>query len=170
MNDLVRHVRTFLLDSGFEIGGERGQFELVGQNSSVIVFLIDAGMDLETARRRVLNVLTRPFQTKRFGPKSMEMYCVFVADAGVSLALVEKCEQDIRVCRKIVVTGPGEMETRLSFLRPLVAVMEGSHDVSSLFWTELRQRLTEAQVEFLKEVGGVAAAPEDLANRIPPRS
>jgi hypothetical protein len=156
--------RKFLGEEGFEILDLGTAFSFVAQDHSVLVFVAEADSDLNAAAMRALNALSLPFRVKRFGPKTMEMYCVLVADQAFPLPEIEKWEQDIRVCRKIVVTGDASVTERLSFLRPVLEAVKNVTDIDELFWAELRKYLSEEETLFLRALGDRPLQPDEALN------
>jgi len=168
MSDLTSEIKQFLVDSGFEIGAEKGGFSFVAQNSIMIVFVVPVRGSLRGTVREVLDVLAKPFLSKRFGPKTMDMFCIFVTDKHIGLDEIEACEQDIRVCRKVVVQKADELRSRLSFLRPLADVVAESYkDVGSLFWRQLERYLKTDEVALLRKLQDGSVSAETMITLIP---
>jgi hypothetical protein len=170
MTDVLSEVRRYLIKAEYEIGEAPKPFAFVAQNASVLVFVAPVEPDIQTTRGNVLGLLSGPFRSKRFGPKTMEMYCVFVSENPISLPEVERCEQDMKVCRKVVVTSAGVIDARLSFLCPLDDTMTAPLDASGLYWAELRKRLSDAEIQFLRQVEGGSASTQSalaLARKLP---
>jgi hypothetical protein len=167
MNEISSKISSFLTEAGFEVFTGSGPFTLVAQNPSTLVFVAETGHDLEGGIRSVLNSLAGPFRGKKFGPKTMEMYCIFVSDQSVPVSLIEQCEQDLRVCRKVVVTGPDQIWTQISFLRPLGDVLAASPNVNELFWAETARHLNGQEITFLKKAIDESLGADDLLPLIP---
>lgn len=152
MSEITEGVKKYLSGAGFEMALARGPFAYVAQNSVSLVFITPCGSDIESDFRRVLNALSGPFHTKRFGPKTMEMYCVFLSEEPLPLSVIQRCEQDIRICRKIVVTSVGEIDEKLSFMRPLDESTIETADAGTVFWSNLEGWLRPHEVEFLRKI------------------
>ena len=99
---------------------------------------------------------------KVFGPKTLEMYAVFLASSDVALDDVERYEQDTRICRKIVVREIQEIETRLSLLRPIDPTAPLGPDIESVFWSELNSKLHPNEVKLLRNITGRSYTVEEL--------
>jgi hypothetical protein len=167
ISDLAGTVQTFLEASGFDVkeGGER--FAFVAQNPTVLIFVVQVEKEFDRAVRAVTNLLAPPFRSKKFGPKTMEMYCVFVSNEQIPLSRIEQCEQDLKVCRKVVLTNIGQVETRLSFLRPLEEVLPGPLDLSDLFWAATGKYLNTDEIAFLRTAEEVSIPAEELLRLMP---
>jgi len=90
-----------------------------------------------------------------------------VSDEKIPLSKIEQCEQDLKVCRKIVLTNIQQIETRLSFLRPLEDVLPGPLDLSQLFWVETGKYLNTDEVAFLRKAKEASIRPEELLRLMP---
>ena len=154
MSKILDEVRDCLRFGGFEIASAPGPFEFFAQNTDVLVFVIvaDIDKDLQTTIQKVLNALSGPFRSKRFGPKTMEMYCVLVSQAAAPLTSIERIEQDIRICRKIVITSRDDVKSQLSFLCPLDETLAAVPEARQVYWAEIEKRLNSKEVAFLKAV------------------
>jgi hypothetical protein len=97
----------------------------------------------------------------------MEMYCVFVSNQKLPLSRIEKCEQDLKVCRKVVIVDAEQIEARLSFLRPLEEVLAAPLDVNQLFWSETAKFLNKDEVAFLKKAQETSISLEELLRLMP---
>jgi hypothetical protein len=169
MNTLVESVEALLSEADFAVMRQtEGPFAVVAQNNEVIVFVVDVVDDLAARVRSIVSTLAKPFRSKGFGPKTMEMYCVFVANTPVNLEEIERYERDIRVCRKIVVTGEDDIASRLSFLRPLEEFVASPPSVATMFWVEVAKLLTPQEVEILRELAARKINLEDIPKRLPP--
>jgi len=149
VSQLVDPIRKALTESGYSILSEVGPFALVAQNESLLVFVAETATSLPVTVTNVHKILSSPFKTRKFGPKTLEMYCVLVAPTTIGTGDIERCEQDIRVCRKVVITKEDDIEGRLSFLRPLEDVLTKLTDIEGLFWAQIRAYLAEDKAEFL---------------------
>jgi hypothetical protein len=167
MSDLPERVIQFLGESGFDTIRSTGPFLAISQNATMLIFVADAGKSLQGAVNNVAAVLAQPFCSKRFGPKTMEMYCILLANEKVPLTEVERSEQDIRICRKVVIRTADEIATRLSFLRPIAETLSETSDVREVFRRELNERLSSAEVRFIDALAQTRIPPEQLLSSIP---
>lgn len=167
MNPILESVQAFLSNAGFEVTKlEAAPFALVGQNDHVIVFGVDVGDDLSSSARLTVSYLSRPFRSKSFGPKTMEMYVVFASTGAVALEESERVERDTRVCRKIVLTSETDLEARLSFLRPLDEFLERMLDPEAMFWQYLAERLDHQGIAFLRDLVVTRLTIDDIKDRM----
>jgi hypothetical protein len=167
MSEIADKVKGFLTDAGFEVYQSPGPFAFVAQNLSVLVFVVEAGPDLQAKIRSTVNLLAGPFRSKMFGPKTMEMYCIFISETNVSTPTIEQTEQDIQVCRKIVVADEKRMVARLSFLKPLEDFLANPPDMGKLFWEEMAKYLTVKEITFVRKVEEQSTSTEELIGLIP---
>jgi hypothetical protein len=164
---LTSAVSRYLFESGFEIiTSNESPFSLMAQNESVLVFVVNASSDLSSAVERTLSSLVRPFRNKSFGPKTLEMYTLFLLDEVLPITQLEKYEKDVRVCRKIVLTGLDEIDTRLAFLRPLEPTIVQAADLDELFWSRLQDRVTLTQFDVLRSLDTSELTLEELWVRV----
>jgi hypothetical protein len=164
--ELPIQIGAFLRNSGFDVTEANAPFSLVAQNTSVLVFIIVVQDDLGEAVRTVTTLLSAPFHTKKFGPKTMEMYCIFAVDENTPISAIERWEQDLKFCRKIFVTHPRQLEARLSFLRQLGSGLIGSFDISALFWSQMEKRLDLAETELMKSFDTSVRTAEELLSSL----
>jgi hypothetical protein len=160
--DLLAHIESFLRGSGFEVTDATSPFIYVAQNSSVLVFVIEAEPDINQTVRNVTTLLASPFRSKQFGPKTMEMYCIFVVEETTPISLIERWERDLKFCRKIFVTNRQQIEARLCFLQPLGDSIKGSLDIDSMFWSQMSTELLPTEVALLKSVGSRIRTIDEL--------
>jgi hypothetical protein len=152
MNVLVEEIKRFLESADFETRSlDQPPVILTAQNQDLIVFVAEANGNLSSAVQSTLNRLVKPFTAKTFGPKTIELYAVFVCTPEVSIAEIEKCEQNTTVCRKIVLRDADDIESRLSFLKPL-DVLFTTPEVDQLFWSKLSTDLSENDLRLLNEL------------------
>jgi hypothetical protein len=165
MKEFISAVAAFLSNADFEVTAARQPpIVLVAQNQSVIVFVIDASGDIPSVVDVTIGFLIRPFRAKTFGPKTLEMYAVFLCDRTAAASDVERYEQNTMVCRKIFLMGSQEIDSRLSFLKPLEAGVAGILEIEQKFWTELNQSLSAAQTRLLSSLAKRDMSLKDFAN------
>src|SRR5258708_26042368 len=70
--------------------------------------------------------LASPFRSKQFGPKTMEMYCIFVVDEKTPISTIERWEQDLKFCRKVFVTNTRQIDADRKSTR-----LNSSHQIIS---------------------------------------
>lgn len=163
MNNLVAAVREFLSGAQFEISArEKHPFVFIAQNRSTIVFGVEVIDDLESVLDVTLTRLASPFRNKSFGPKTMEMYVVFISGVPISLPGINKCERDTRICRKLVITPETDVPSRLSFLAPLDDIVTLAPDVERMFWVELEKHLNGSDVESIRRLREGVSAEEEI--------
>jgi hypothetical protein len=152
-DSLQQGVTKLLSESGYEIAAaDAAPIAQVAQNESVLIFMVDGQPDLSLSVEKTVAMLVKPFRSKSFGPKTLEMYAIFICDGDVSRSLVEKYEQDVRICRKIVLTSSDDYEARLAFLKPLRTAEVELLDVGQLFWSRLRDDLTPREASLLEDL------------------
>ncbi len=153
MNELLKQLIPFLSDLKLEIVmGDGKPFGLLGQNEDLIVFVATAGDDIAKCVSDSVNALIGPFRIKSFGAKTLEIYAIFLADPQTPLEIIEKYEQDIRVCRKIILRDAAEFSSRLSFLSPLRDDGPGGPNLDELLWTTLAEKLSSREIDLLREL------------------
>jgi hypothetical protein len=171
MTQLLDAVTDFLEKAGFEVTkGHQAPVLVLAQNESLIVFILDASGDVRSAVDRTLGFLIKPFRVKAFGPKTLEMYAVFLCDSTVSISEVEQYEQNTMVCRKIFLTSAKEVATRLSFLKPLEAEVTLTPDIEQMFWAELSISLSAEEMELLGRLKQRKPTLDDVINKSEPKS
>jgi hypothetical protein len=164
--ELLTQIETFLRSSGFDVSDATAPFAFVAQNTSILVFVVEANTDLDQTVTIVTTILASPFRSKQFGPKSMEMYCIFAADEATPISSIERWEQNLKFCRKVFVTNSHQIDIRLSFLQPLNESLTGSLDVDSMFWSQMDPELTANEVELLKSLGSSVKTTDELLERL----
>jgi hypothetical protein len=162
MVELLKQIETFLRSSGFDVTDASPPITYVAQNTSLLVFVVEARPDIDQTVRSVTTLLASPFRSKRFGPKTMEMYCIFVADEATPVAVIERWEQDIKFCRKVFVTGSHHIPSRLCFLQPLSDTLTDSLDIDSMFWSQMDAQLSPDAVRLLKSLGSSLKTTDEL--------
>jgi hypothetical protein len=171
MNQLLEAVTKFLESADFEVTrGHQPPVLILAQNESLIVFVLDASGDLQSTIDTTLGLLIKPFRTKAFGPKTLEMYAVFLCDTAVPTSEIEQYEQNTMVCRKIVLTSVDEIPTRLSFLKPLEAEVSSTPDIEQMFWAELGNSLSPKEMELLVRLKDRTIALDEVINTSEPMS
>jgi hypothetical protein len=165
-NELLQQIETFLRSSGFDVTDGSPPFAYVAQNTSVLVFVIEATPDIEQTVRKVTTLLASPFRSKRFGPKTMEMYCIFVADEATPVSAMERWEQDLKFFRKVVVTANHHIPSRLSFLQPLSETLTASLDIDSMFWSQMDAQLNADGVRLLRSLGSSLKTTDELLDML----
>jgi hypothetical protein len=155
LTDLIAYVEKFLINAGLTVAHARVQpFALIAQNQNIMVFVAPVpDGDLDSAVASVMTHLTGPFRAKSFGPKTMEMYAIFVASRPIALESIKQCEHNTQVCRKIVVTSQEEIDSALFFLKPLAELTSLPLGIEKEFWDELAKHLDVRQIRFLRELG-----------------
>jgi hypothetical protein len=167
INETLNVLQKFLQDSDFILAEPGGPFVLVAQNVYTLVFATDASEDLTEKTNLVVRMLSIPFRGKQFGPKSMEMYCVFITDRELPIPTIEKCEQDLRVCRKIVLSAQDNIWNRLAFLRPLNDVLARPSEPNERFWVLAQESVTANELEFLRSVEDAETSLSKLEQEAP---
>jgi hypothetical protein len=161
-HELLAQIESFLLRSGFDVTDATPPFTYVGQNPSVLVFVVEAESEIDKTVRNVTTLLASPFRSKQFGPKTMEMYCIFVVEETTPISVIEKWEQDLKFCRKIFVTNSQQVEARLCLLQPLNDSVTGSLDIDSMFWSQMSTELAVNEVALLKSLGSSFKTTDEL--------
>jgi hypothetical protein len=152
MNDLLAVVNRFLRGAQFEVRElSEGPFASIAQNENTLIFVVEVSSDLRSAVQATLSVLSNPFRSKSFGPKTMEMYAV--------------CERDIRVCRKLPIASTQDVHDRLLFLQPIEEVATGTVDSDELFWSELSRIVKPREIELLKALKSRPVTAEEIISR-----
>jgi hypothetical protein len=159
---LLTQIETFLRDSGFDVTDASTPFALVAQNTSILVFVVEVKTDLDQTVRNIAALLSPPFRNKQFGPKTMEMYCIFVVDEKTPISAIERWEQDLKFCRKVFVTNSRQIDARLSFLQPLNDSLTGSFDIGSMFWSQMETKLKPNEIELIKSLGNTVKTTDEL--------
>jgi hypothetical protein len=170
MSNALEAVRQFLTGAGFDIRDVPGPFDFVAQNDSILVFVITVETDLDSSWNDVLTSLSGPFISKRFGPKTLEMYCVFVSRIPHTLQEIERCEQNIKVCRKVVISESDAIGGSLAFLSPLDEVMTTRQDTATEYWEELANLLNENEMSFLRKIDDQSATSETVLELVRKKS
>jgi hypothetical protein len=166
MNDLLAVVNRFLRGAQFEVRElSEGPFASIAQNENTLIFVVEVSSDLRSAVQATLSVLSNPFRSKSFGPKTMEMYAVFVCPEGVPEDEIEICERDIRVCRKLPIASTQDVHDRLLFLQPIEEVATGTVDSDELFWSELSRIVKPREIELLKALKSRPVTAEEIISR-----
>jgi hypothetical protein len=160
--ELLKQVETFLRSWGFDVTDATAPFAFVAQNTSILVFVVEVKTDLDQTVTNATTLLASPFRSKQFGPKTMEMYCVFVVEEGTPISTIERWEQDLKFCRKIFVTNSRQLDARLSFLQPLNNSLTGSFDIGSMFWSQMETQLKLNEVELIKSLGSTVKTTDEL--------
>jgi len=164
MNNLLDATRSFLIGLGMEaIQRDSGLFRLVAQNDTLIVLACELGDGLEKTGSAVMTALAPAFRNKKFGPKSMELYVLFLSANSITLSEIEKIEQDARVCRKVVITSVDELDARLSFLKPLSDDFADLMSVERSFWQALEKTLSTAELDLVHRLKEQPLSKEQLA-------
>jgi hypothetical protein len=168
MNALTEEIKRFLESAGFEATAlDQPPIVLTAQNEDLIVFVVDASAGLASAVESTLNRLIKPFTAKTFGPKTVELYAVFLCAHGVPLADIEQIEQNTMVCRKIVVSDADEIESRLSFLKPLDVAFTSSPEIDHLFWSKLAAALSPDDLGLVEALRNRDLSLKDFLERFP---
>jgi hypothetical protein len=166
MTSVIEDIRKFLEDARYEWATlTQGPIKAVAQNESIILFIVDAVHGIEAAVDQTLNLLIRPFKSKSFGPKSSEMYAVFIAEPNLSATEIERYEQDVRICRKIIIIDSADIDQRLTFLTPLDNSVAKTSNVEGLFWSDLGSQLTESETAFLQDLNDHDLKVDDVQQR-----
>jgi len=160
--ELLKQVEMFLRSWGFDITDATTPFAFVAQNTSILVFVVEVKTDLDQTVTNATTLLASPFRSKQFGPKTMEMYCIFVVEASTPISTIERWEQDLKFCRKIFVTNGRQLDARLSFLQPLNDSLTGSLDINSMFWSQMDTQLKPNEVELMKSLGNTVKTTDEL--------
>jgi len=160
--ELLTQIETFLRNSAFEVTDASTPFAFVAQNTSLLLFVAEVKTDLDQTVRNVTTLLASPFRSKQFGPKTMEMYCIFVVDEKTPISTIERWEQDLKFCRKVFVTNTRQIDARLSFLQPLNDSLTGSFDIGSMFWSQMETQLKPNEVELIKSLGNTVKTTDEL--------
>lgn len=159
--DLLIAVTRFLADAQFEVlESSQGPFALIAQNESALVFVVEVTTDLSSSVRSTLSVLSSPFRSKSFGPKTMEMYAVLLCPEGTLADEIARCERDIRICRKLPVISVQDVYERLFFLKPIGDVDAGAADPDALFWREISHTVKPQELELLKTLKEGPVGPD----------
>jgi hypothetical protein len=163
MTDLKEAVMQLLQAAGYEISSESGQdFAFIAQNQSALIFGVEVKGDLEPAVRASVANLMHAFQSKIFGPKTMEMYVIYLCRGKIGANEIEQCERDVRVCRKIVLTDDSDVVHRLSFLLPLEASVNSPVDPEQVFWKAVIEHVNPEEGRLLRSLRDRAAGEREL--------
>jgi len=164
MSDMLTVVTDFLRRAQFELSElSQGAFVFVAQNPYTLIFGVQVKSDLIMATHDVILRLTGPFRANIFGPRTMEMYALFLCPESTTAEQIMECERDTRVCRKIAISRVEDVEPRLLFLRPVETVEVTTIEPDELFWNELSHLLSAQELDFL---GAVEQGSADVKSEI----
>ena len=153
MTELSQTVTQLLAGAGYEVETEPQQdFCFIAQNKNMLIFGVEVKNDLESAVRRSVANLMYAFQSKSFGPKTMEMYVIYMCPGRVAGTHIEHYERDVRVCRKIVLGDDSDVPHRLSFLLPLEASVNVPLDPEEIFWRAISEQVSLAEGNVLRSM------------------